>query len=299
MNILTFDVEEWFHLLDFDETRTEEQWKNYEVRIYDNVERILNILDDTNTKATFFIIGWIAKTYPDLVRRIAEKYQIGTHTTGHQLVWQQSPQEFREDVESSIKLLQDITGKPVECFRAPGFSIRETELWAFDILQELGIKYDCSVFPARHAHGGFATYGTPLPSVVKHGDKRLMEFPVTVKKILGKNVVFSGGGYFRLAPYILIKHWSKSCQKGEGHQLIPMIDGSKQGYLLSYIHPRDLDDGQPVLKNLPITRVFKSYVGLKGAARKLRRYLNDFEFTDCFSAAKLIDWEKVPVVDLK
>ena len=94
MNILTFDVEEWFHLLDFDATRNEEQWKNYEVRIYENVDRILDILESTDTKATFFIIGWVAKTYPDVVKKIAAKYQIGSHTMSHQLVWQQSREEL-------------------------------------------------------------------------------------------------------------------------------------------------------------------------------------------------------------
>lgn len=105
MNVLTFDVEEWFHLLDLDATCTEEEWGRYEVRIHQNVERILNILEETNTKATFFVIGWIAKTYPEVVRRIAEKYEVGSHTMTHQLVWQQSPQEFRQDVDASIKLL--------------------------------------------------------------------------------------------------------------------------------------------------------------------------------------------------
>ena len=127
MNILTFDVEEWFHLLDFDATRTEADWGKYEVRIHENVERVLRILEDTNTNATFFIIGWIAKTYPELVKRIAEKYQIGCHTMNHQLVWQQTPVEFRKDVKTGVKMLEDICGKKVECFRAPGFSIRESE----------------------------------------------------------------------------------------------------------------------------------------------------------------------------
>ena len=209
MNILTFDVEEWFHLLDFDATRTETEWGKYEVRIYENVDRILDILERTDTKATFFIIGWVAKTYPDVVKKIAAKYQIGSHTMNHQLVWQQSQQEFKDDVESSVKLLQDITGQPVECFRAPGFSIRESEAWAFDILADLGIKYDCSIFPAHHAHGGMASYGVPVPSLIKHGDVTMKEFPVTTKTIVGKKIIFSGGGYFRLAPYWLIKKWSK------------------------------------------------------------------------------------------
>lgn len=274
MNILTFDVEEWFHLLDFDATRTEAEWGKYEVRIHENVDRILNILDETNTKATFFIIGWIAKTYPEVVRKIASKYQIGTHTMTHQLVWQQTPEEFREDVEASVKLLQDITGQQVECFRAPGFSIRESEAWAFDILADLGIKYDCSVFPAHHAHGGMPSYGRAVPSIIKRGNAEIMEFPVTVKEIGGKHIIFSGGGYFRLMPYPLIKKWSKEC--GD--------------YLLAYIHPRDLDGGQPMLEGLPLARKFKSYVGLKGAEKKLRKYLRDFNFTDVRTAASQWQW---------
>lgn len=282
MNILTFDIEEWFHLLDFDATRTEDEWKNYEVRIYENVDRILNILEESNTKATFFIIGWVAKTYPDIVKKIASKYQIGSHTMSHQLVWQQSPVSFRQDVDSSIKMLQDITGQSVECFRAPGFSIRESEAWAFDILADLGIKYDCSVFPAHHAHGGMPSYGKAVPSILKHGEVEMKEFPVCTKEIDGRHIIFSGGGYFRLFPYPLIKKWSKECDE----------------YLLSYIHPRDLDGGQPMLKGLPLARKFKSYVGTKGAANKLRKYLNDFEFTDIYTAATQIDWTKVPVVEL-
>lgn len=282
MNILTFDVEEWFHLLDFDATRTEAEWGKYEVRIYENVDRILNILERTNTKATFFIIGWVAKTYPDVVKKIAAKYQIGSHTMNHQLVWQQTPEEFRNDVESSVKLLQDITGQSVECFRAPGFSIRESEAWAFDILADLGIRYDCSIFPAHHAHGGMESYGVPVPSLIKHGDIEMKEFPVTTKDFMGKKIIFSGGGYFRLCPYSLIKKWSKENPE----------------YLLSYIHPRDLDGGQPMLEGLPLKRKFKSYVGTKGAAKKLEKYLTDFQFTDVKTAAENICWEKVPFIEL-
>lgn len=285
MNILTFDVEEWFHLLDFDSTRTENDWGKYETRIHENVDRILEILELTQTRATFFIIGWIAKTYPEVVKKIAEKYEIGSHTMNHQLVWQQSQEEFYQDVDSSIKLLQDITGKPIVNFRAPGFSIRESEAWAFEILHELGIKHDCSIFPAKHAHGGMESYGVSQPSIIKHNGAIIKEFPVSTKNIIGKHIVFSGGGYFRLFPYSLIKKWSKEAENC--------------GYLLSYIHPRDLDGGQPMLENLPITRKFKSYVGIKNAANKLHNYLVDFNFTDIESASNEIDWSKVPVIELK
>lgn len=282
MNILTFDVEEWFHLLDFDATRTEEQWKNYEVRIYENMERIFQILEKTNTKATFFIIGWIAKTYPDVVRMIAEKYQIGCHTMNHQLVWQQSRQEFKDDVERGVKMLEDITGRKVECFRAPGFSIRESEAWAFEILSDLGIKYDSSIFPAHHAHGGMPSFPKAAPTILSYQGMEMKEFPVCFKTIAGKHIVFSGGGYFRLFPYSLIKKWSR--ESGD--------------YLLAYVHPRDLDGGQPMIEGLPLARRFKSYVGCKGAAKKLEKWLTDFEFTDITTANGKIDWEKAQIFSL-
>ena len=264
MNILTFDIEEWFHILDNESTRSEEQWKKYDVRIHKNIERIFRILDETNTKATFFIIGWIAKTYPDIVKEIASKYQIGSHTMNHQLVWQQSKKEFKEDVSSSIKLLEDITGQKVELFRAPGFSIRESEGWAFEILKDLGITTDCSVFPASHAHGGMPSYKFQGPAIIEYQGCQLKEFPISYKSIFGKHLIFSGGGYFRLFPYSLLKKWTKD----------------SNNYLLSYIHPRDLDPGQPLIKELNLSRRFKSYYGLRTAEKKLTLWLREFSFID-------------------
>ena len=280
MNILTFDVEEWFHLLDFDATRTEAEWGKYEVRIHNNVERIFHILDDTDTKATFFVIGWVAKTYPDLIRKIAENYQIGCHTMNHQLVWQQTPEEFRKDVETGVKMLEDITGKKVECFRAPGFSIRESEGWAYEILTDLGIKYDSSVFPAAHAHGGLPSYPKAAPGIIEYKGIQMKEFPIGFKTIAGKHIIYSGGGYFRLCPYSLIKKWSKE----------------SFDYLMAYIHPRDLDAGQPMLEGLPMSRRFKSYVGIRGAENKLRKWLRDVSFIDIETAEKRVDWKNVPIV---
>lgn len=282
MNVLTFDVEEWFHLLDFDATRNESDWGKFDVRIYENVDRVLKVLEDTNTSATFFVIGWIAKTYPDVVKRISEKFEIGSHTMTHQLVWQQAPAEFKADVEVSVKRLEDITGKKVTAFRAPGFSIRESEAWAFEALSELGITTDCSVFPAPASHGGMPSYSAQLPSTIEYNGIRMREFPVPTKSIAGRHFAFNGGGYFRLFPYAAIKRWSLE----------------HPDYLLSYIHPRDLDSGQPMLEGLPAFRKFKSYVGLKGAEKKLRRYLTDFKFTDVQTAASQIDWDKMPVVRL-
>lgn len=282
MNILTFDVEEWFHLLDNDSTRSEEQWKNYEVRIHENMDRIFRILEDTNTKATFFIIGWIAKTYPEVVKKIAEKYEIGSHTMSHQLVWQQTPDEFRQDVDYSVKYLQDMIGKPIRYFRAPGFSIRESKPWAFETLHDLGIEIDCSVFPAHHAHGGFPSYGKAEPAIIEVNGKLIKEFPISCREMGGSHLIYQGGGYFRLFPYTLIKKWAKQ----------------DKDYLLSYIHPRDLDAGQPMVPGLPLARKFKSYVGLHGAEKKLRHFLTDFNFTDIAAADSTIDWSTARIIKL-
>lgn len=282
MNILTFDVEEWFHLLDNSSTRSEKEWVNYEVRIHENMDRIFRILEDTNTKATFFIIGWVAKTYPEIVRKIAERYEIGSHTMNHQLVWQQSPEEFRQDTESSIKLLEDITGKKVKYFRAPGFSIRKSEAWAFETLVDLGIELDCSVFPAHHAHGGIPHYGHAVPKIIQHGDTQIKELPIGAKEIKGHHIIFSGGGYFRLLPYWMVKKFSKESKE----------------YMLAYIHPRDLDAGQPMISGLPLERRFKSYVGLNGAEHKLRKWLTEFSFIDISTAASQIDWSSAPKIQL-
>lgn len=282
MKILTFDIEEWFHLLDNDSTRSEEQWSRYEKRIEGNVGRILDILDSTNTKATFFIIGWIAKTYPELVKRIAERYEIGSHTMNHQLVWQQSRKQFREDVTASVKLLEDISGKKVTAFRAPGFSIRESEGWAFEILHDAGITTDCSVFPAHHSHGGMPSYSAAGPAIIQYQGVEMKEFPITFHKFAGKNIIYTGGGYFRLCPYRLLKRWT--AQQGD--------------YLMSYIHPRDLDPGQPMIKELSRLRRFKSYHGIKTAERKLRQWLTDFDFTDIQTASQNIDWNSVPRVQI-
>lgn len=279
MNILTIDLEEWFQF--FDDVYSNGKYKNYEVRIYENVERIFRLLEENDLRATFFVVGWIAKEYPDLLKRIAEKYEIGSHTDMHQLVYEQGEKVFREDVSSSIKLLEDISGKKVRCFRAPGFSITENEKWAFEVLVENGIEIDCSVFPAPRAHGGFPSFGTCEPSIIKYNGVEIKELPISYTKILNKPVIFSGGGYFRFFPYSLIKKWTKD-----------------SNYLMSYLHPRDFDSKQPMIEDLSMFRKFKSYYGLKGAEAKFRKWLSDFDFVDIEEADKLIDWEKAKIINL-
>lgn len=282
MNILTFDIEEWFHILDHDSTQTEKEWNNFESRIHRNMDRIFQQLERSNVSATFFCVGWIAEKYPEVIQEIgARGYEIGSHTRMHQLVYTQSPRDFQTDVEHSIKTLQDLSGKRIKYFRAPGFSITEENKWAFEILAELGIEIDCSVFPAARAHGGFPSYKEPKPSIIKYQGISLKEMPINYSTIFDKPVIFSGGGYFRLFPYCIIKKWTR-----------------ESSYVMTYFHPRDFDAGQPMIEDLPRVRIFKSYVGLKGAEKKLDKWLRDFKFTDIETADKKIDWKNVPVVSL-
>ena len=149
MNILTFDIEEWFHILDNESTKNEKQWSSFQSRIHSNMEIILRILEETDTKASFFVLGWVAEKYPEVVKEIKKRgFEIGSHTHLHKLAYNQSKKEFSKDVDRSIKVLQDITGDKVRMFRAPGFSITEKNKWAFEVLHELGIEIDSSVFPA-------------------------------------------------------------------------------------------------------------------------------------------------------
>jgi polysaccharide deacetylase family protein (PEP-CTERM system associated) len=280
MNILTFDIEEWFHILDNDSTKTANEWRQYESRIHTNMERILTVLDTAGVKATFFCLGWIAEKYPDVIKTIADKgYEIGSHTDNHQLIYEQNPKAFSADIERSIKTLEDISGKKVRCFRAPGFSLREDTPWVFDILTNLGISIDSSIFPAPRSHGGFPSYKADIPAFIQYNGIRLKEFPISYATILGRPFVYSGGGYFRLFPYCCIKHWAK-----------------KSSYIMTYFHPRDFDADQPLIENLPLIRRFKSYIGLRGALQKLKSFLNDFEFIDIDAADKLIDWKNAHVI---
>lgn len=282
MNILSFDIEEWFHILDHPSTRTEEQWHRFEPRIDANVDRILQLLDDANQRATFFCLGWVARKHPRVVRRIdAAGHEVASHSDTHQLAYEQNQKDFSEDLQVSVSAIEDLTGKKIRAYRAPGFSLTSRNTWVLESLLELGITIDSSLFPARRSHGGFPEYGQTGPSILRIDGCEIREFPMNTVEIFGKGLVFSGGGYFRLLPYWLIRRWTAS-----------------SAYVMTYFHPRDFDPGQPVIQDLGAYRRFKSYVGLARAEQKLRALLRDFEFVDLATAERQVDWALVPRVEL-
>lgn len=282
MKILTFDIEEWFHILDNKKTQTPAEWSNFDSRIHLGMDLIYDILNKTDYSATFFVVGWIAEKYPEIIREISNHgFEIGSHTHLHQLAYDQDRKIFRNDVEKSIKTLEDCIGKEVTSFRAPGFSITKKNKWAFEVLHELGITKDSSVFPAGRSHGGLPSYNKAIPSIIDYNGIMLKEFPINTQTFFGKPFIFSGGGYFRLLPYNIIKNLTL-----------------QSDYVMTYFHPRDFDIEQPMVPGLSYSRRFKSYVGIKKCKPKLEQWLSDFDFINLNQADQLINWKQVPVIKL-
>jgi len=275
MNILTFDIEEWIVYNYYDKGG-----KEYFLPILDNyLGNLLDMLDRYNHKATFFCLGRLAAEYPDVIKRIVGRgHDIGCHSNIHSLVTTMNPEAFFQDTQLALQSLENICGKKVISYRAPAFSITEQNKWAFEVLIDLGIEYDSSIFPASRSFGGFPALSIYQPFILKFKEKELKEFPVNIIKIFGKSIAFSGGGYFRLVPYSFIKKWT-----------------TESPYTMTYFHIRDFDKEQKVVYSL---RYFKSYYGIKQAFEKLQKYLADFPFLTLEQANQIIDWDNVPIVTL-
>jgi peptidoglycan-N-acetylglucosamine deacetylase len=279
VKILTFDIEDWFHI---EFSNSIGNWNSFESRIKQNLERILELLQKSDQPATFFCLGWIADQYPELIKKIdGLGYEIGSHSYDHRLIYTKTREEFEEDLKKSLFSIEDAIGKKVKCFRAPAFSINEKTLWFFEILNKYGIDIDASVFPGKRDFGGFPAFSPARPVIIEYKGIRLKEFPVNMHKFLGFRFVFSGGGYFRMLPYFLLKEFSESSD-----------------YLMTYLHPRDLDSEQPLLTGLTTARRFKSYVGLKSCYSKLDKLLTGFKFIDLSMANNEIDWQKTDTINL-
>jgi len=283
VKILTFDIEEWFHILDNPQTQSTDSWRKYESRLRQSVDAILELLDETSQRATFFCLGWVGEKHPDVIRQIdGSGNEIASHSYAHQLAYDQSREEFREDLHKSLSILQGITGKPVDTYRAPGFSVTSENLWVFEELINQGIEVDCSLFPANRAHGGLPSFGDAVPTMGDCDGQEIKLFPINNKSILGKKFIYSGGGYFRVTPGALLQNWFQ-----------------RDDYVMTYFHPRDFDPDQPMVPGLSPVRKFKSYVGIRGAGAKLRRLLQSVSFMDIKEARQAVDWDAAPRVNLK
>ncbi|WP_272701648.1 XrtA system polysaccharide deacetylase [Desulfovibrio sp. Fe33] len=268
-NALTVDVEDYFQVSAFEHCIDRASWDSMELRVENNVARILDLFDEFGAKGTFFTLGWIAERAPGLVRRIADRgHDIACHGYGHQLVYDIGPDRFREDIRRAKAILEDQSGKAVTGYRAPSYSIVDRSLWALDILIEEGFAYDSSIFPIFHDR-----YGIPdaprFPHDIERENGTIREFPLTTKffSAFGKEMNFpvAGGGYLRLFPVSLIERAFKSINR----------DGNP---VVLYFHPWEIDPGQPRIANTGWKSRFRHYVNLDKTESKLRTLLGSFHF---------------------
>ena len=261
-NIFTIDTEDWFHA-NYEDGLFENNASVLST-VVDNTEVYLRHFAETGSTATFFVLGFVAEQHPDLLRRISDAgHELASHGYAHQLVYKQTPDEFREDIRKSKILIEDAVGKPVLGYRAPSWSITEQSLWALDILTQEGFRYDSSIFPfANYLYGISGAPRFPYSTKRYAPESDLLEIPASTVKLFGMNFPFSGGFYFRVLPYWIIHNCGKQINR-EGHPIV------------FYLHPREIDPCQPRLK-LNARDALIHYYGIRGCERKLLKALRAF-----------------------
>ena len=258
MKILTFDIEEWF-LSTSNKRNPPSSWGGLESRVEKNTDTILGMLDAKNTRATFYVLGWIAQQYPGLVRRIADSgHDIGYHTFFHQHLSEFSPETFGKDLQGGVGLLEDLTGVKVTTFRAPFFALTDQHRWMYDQLINLGIKTSSSVKAGEELCGKACGNG---PVLLSHVGEDFVEFPLNSVNFYLHRAVFSGGGYFRILPLWLLKKLF-----------------ARENYIMAYFHPRDFDAALPYSGDVSFMRNIRNLAGVGSGLRKLEWMLDTYDF---------------------
>jgi polysaccharide deacetylase family protein (PEP-CTERM system associated) len=262
-NALTIDVEDWFQVSAMAPYIRREDWPTRECRVERNVDRLLQMLDARGTLATFFTLGWVAERYPALVRRVVDGgHELASHGYGHERASDLDRAALRADLDRAKKLLEDTGGVAVRGYRAPSFSIGHGNLWAFDTLAETGHAYSSSLYPIAHDH-----YGMPdAPRFAHRRDNGLLEIPVTTVRMGARNLPSSGGGWFRLFPYPLTR-W-----------MIQRVNRDDRQAAIFYMHPWEIDPGQPRVAGIDAKTRFRHYVNIGRTEAKLARLLGDFRW---------------------
>ena len=265
LHALTIDVEDYFQVTGFERQISRDDWDHYPSRVVPNTMRLLEILESQRVKATFYIMGWVADRFPQLVREIhAAGHEVGSHSYWHRLIYQLSPEEFRRDLRDSRDRLCDLTGEPVTAYRAPSFSVTRDSTWALEILAEEGFCSDSSVVPARHDRYGIP--GSPCQIYrIQTPAGALWEFPPSVVGVAGVRLPVSGGGYFRLYPLSWTLRWLRQ------------IESTGRPFLI-YLHPWEIDPDQPRLHAGSCLSRFRHRVNLHQTESKLIALLRAFRF---------------------
>lgn len=284
LNALTIDVEEYFHPNAMDGVLSPDLWDTAPPRVERNTRAMLDLLSAHDTRATFFVLGWVAERFPGLVREIAARgHEIACHGYAHRLVYTLGPAAFREDVARAKRLLEDCLGAAVTGFRAASYSIVRETLWALDILIEEGFLYDSSIFPVHHDLYGIPEFSRrPVRLQCPAGE--ILEIPASTVHLLGRNWPVAGGGYFRLLPYAVTR-WA-----------ITRINETDHLPALVYVHPWELDPDQPRLPAPALAR-FRQYTNIGATAGRLHRLLTAFRFAPMSEALQAV-CAAAPLVDV-
>ena len=292
MNILTFDIEDWYieKILHGNRLEKYAEYDRY-------LDIILDTLDRYNLKGTFFCTGGMVTDYPEVIRKIEMRgHEIGCHSFRHKRLDKLNKNEVREDTHKAVDTLEQCIGHKVRSYRAPFFSISESNKWVFEILAEYGIDRDASVFPAKRDYGGYAQFEYQKPVLIDYNGIRIKEFPINTVSLLGKNVVYCGGGFFRIFPLGFIQR-----------QMI------KSDYTITYFHISDFVSEHFEVKTRKVyedyykepgtffnryKRAFKSYMGKKSALQKMTHLVESVHFVNLEQADSIIDWNRQSRISL-
>ena len=265
---LSFDIEDWFHMVEIEAVADPKLWPTLPSIVVDRTRWIIDTVGEAGVRATFFVLGWVARRHPEIAKAVAAGgHEIATHSFWHRRVDRMTPDEFRQDLRESVDVLEQQSGRKVLGFRAPSFSITPGSEWAFDVLHDEGVAYDASLFPAKRGHGGY-----PCPQAAHRFDKApsgrpMPELPMSVLRVGPLRLPFSGGGYMRLLPGAVIRVAFDRFERDD----VPVV---------VYLHPRDFAPDCPRVP-MPLHRKFKCYVGINSTQEKLKMLLGRYAFTTC------------------
>jgi polysaccharide deacetylase family protein (PEP-CTERM system associated) len=266
-NVMSIDVEDYFHVAALASAIEPRHWDSMEYRAEASTDRLLQLFADRGVRATFFVLGWVAKRSPHLVKAIQRAgHEVASHGMSHQLIYKQTPEEFAQETRDAKALLEDQLGAPVLGYRAATYSITRRSMWALDIIHDLGFQYDSSIFPIRHD-----LYGVPdaplAPGYVQTPrGRQMVEFPISTVELMGSRLPIAGGGYFRLFPYWLTRTGLRR------------VNAKHARPFVFYLHPWEVDPDQPVVE-VPWRSRFRHYNNLSRTEGRLKRLLSDFKFT--------------------
>lgn len=271
-NAMTVDVEDYFHVSAFDGVIKKQDWQNLPLRVEKNTYRLLELFEQHNTKATFFTLGWVAEKCPELIRAIVDQgHELASHGFSHQRLSMMNRADAFEDIKSSKLLLEDIGGCEVRGYRAPSFSINDSNVWVYELLVEMGFVYSSSTYPIQHD-----LYGVPnWPRFKSEREEGIIEVPIPTLRKNNKNTGIGGGGYFRLYPY-----WMSQ------QRIDRFLQQEKQPYSF-YFHPWEIDPEQPRINNASFKSKIRHYINLSRMEDKIIRLLKDYRWSTMLDAYQI------------